>query len=421
MNSTVLQGEWWPFVFPGARARADRARTRAPARGHRRGEQPAAARREDATVVRLAHDVRAARRPRRSPTWRRRDRVGDRCARAASGAPAPSETLVEVRGLEVDYGIERPVHAVDGVDLDDRRRRDRRARRASRAAARAPSRTRLCRSSARPATSSAAAFSSAARTSRGKSQRGAAQLPLAQRLDGVPERDERAQPGACASATQFVDMMQAHERISKRDALARAGELLELVGIDRRRVALVSARALGRHAPARDHRDGARARAGARDPRRADDGARRRRAARDPPADRGRSSASAASRCSSSRTTSRCCSRSPTGSRSCTRARSSRRRARPVLHDDRRCIRTRRACCESFPPLTGPRAAAHRDSRLAAGSRATRRSAAASIRAARTACPATARSTRGRRRSGRVLREVAPGHFVACHRVEVGG
>ena len=35
---------------------------------------------------------------------------------------------------------------------------------------------------------------------------------------------------------QFVDMMQAHERISRRDALRRAGELLELVGIDPRRV-----------------------------------------------------------------------------------------------------------------------------------------------------------------------------------------
>ena len=31
---------------------------------------------------------------------------------------------------------------------------------------------------------------------------------------------------------QFVDMMQAHERISKRRSLERAGELLEMVGID---------------------------------------------------------------------------------------------------------------------------------------------------------------------------------------------
>ena len=35
---------------------------------------------------------------------------------------------------------------------------------------------------------------------------------------------------------QFVDMMRAHERISRRGAVARAGELLELVGIDGRRV-----------------------------------------------------------------------------------------------------------------------------------------------------------------------------------------
>jgi peptide/nickel transport system ATP-binding protein len=35
---------------------------------------------------------------------------------------------------------------------------------------------------------------------------------------------------------QFVDMMRAHEPVKKRDALARAGELLELVGIDAGRV-----------------------------------------------------------------------------------------------------------------------------------------------------------------------------------------
>src|SRR5215470_9593430 len=35
---------------------------------------------------------------------------------------------------------------------------------------------------------------------------------------------------------QFVDMMRAHEHISKRDALNQAGELLEVVGIDKRRV-----------------------------------------------------------------------------------------------------------------------------------------------------------------------------------------
>jgi len=35
---------------------------------------------------------------------------------------------------------------------------------------------------------------------------------------------------------QFIDMMRAHERISKRRALSDAGDLLEVVGLDRRRV-----------------------------------------------------------------------------------------------------------------------------------------------------------------------------------------
>src|SRR6476660_1966089 len=35
---------------------------------------------------------------------------------------------------------------------------------------------------------------------------------------------------------QFIDAMQAHEKIHRKQALARAGELLELVGIDHRRV-----------------------------------------------------------------------------------------------------------------------------------------------------------------------------------------
>ena len=42
-NSTVLQGEWWPFLFPGPRARAHRRRARLPARRNRRGQQPAPA------------------------------------------------------------------------------------------------------------------------------------------------------------------------------------------------------------------------------------------------------------------------------------------------------------------------------------------------------------------------------------------
>ena len=34
----------------------------------------------------------------------------------------------------------------------------------------------------------------------------------------------------------FIDMMRAHEQISRRRALTRAAELLDLVGIDKRRI-----------------------------------------------------------------------------------------------------------------------------------------------------------------------------------------
>ena len=43
VNSTVLQDEWWTFVFPGLRARADRRGARVHPRRTRRGQQPAAA------------------------------------------------------------------------------------------------------------------------------------------------------------------------------------------------------------------------------------------------------------------------------------------------------------------------------------------------------------------------------------------
>ena len=71
---------------------------------------------------------------------------------------------------------------------------------------------------------------------------------------------------------QFVDMMRAHERISKRDALARAGDAARARRHRRAPRPLVPARAVRRHAPARDHRDGARARPELIDPGRADHG-----------------------------------------------------------------------------------------------------------------------------------------------------
>ena len=77
---------------------------------------------------------------------------------------------------------------------------------------------------------------------------------------------------------QIVEQIRAHDRkISKAQALDRAVELMERVGIPRaaERAALLPARVLRRHAPARDDRDGAVVLAQAADRRRADDRARR--------------------------------------------------------------------------------------------------------------------------------------------------
>ncbi len=74
----------------------------------------------------------------------------------------------------------------------------------------------------------------------------------------------------------------------------------------------------------------------------------------------------------------------------------------------------------SFPPLTGPRLPAHRDPRLAAGPARPADRAAASIRAARTASPSSLGLYTRQTTERPVLREIEPGHQVACHLVEEG-
>ena len=157
---------------------------------------------------------------------------------------------------------------------------------ASRAAARARSRAPSCRSSSRRPRSRAGASSSAARTSSRMSREELRRVRW-RHVSLVFQSAMNVLNPVMRVGDQFVDMFKAHDRVRKSDALARAGDLLELVGHRSRARALVPARALGRHAAARRDRNGACARARADRDGRADDGARRRRAARDPAGARG--------------------------------------------------------------------------------------------------------------------------------------
>jgi peptide/nickel transport system ATP-binding protein len=150
------------------------------------------------------------------------------------GAPA-REPLVELRGLVVEYGVgERLVRAVDGIDLSI-----------------APGEILgLAGESGCGKTTVANALmqvlSPAARISGGHILFQGADLTRKRRdelrkfrwrnVSMVFQSAMNALNPVMRVGDQFVDMMRAHERISKRDALRRGGELLELVGIDARRI-----------------------------------------------------------------------------------------------------------------------------------------------------------------------------------------
>jgi peptide/nickel transport system ATP-binding protein len=153
---------------------------------------------------------------------------------SSRGSARSSETLVEVRGLRVDYGIERPVHAVDGVDLNIR----------------AGEIVGLAGESGCGKTTVANAILGVMRPPghivggsilfRGEDIAKLNQEELRKfrwrNVSMVFQSAMNALNPVLRVGAQFVDMMQAHEKISKRDALKRAGDLLEIVGIDRRRV-----------------------------------------------------------------------------------------------------------------------------------------------------------------------------------------
>ena len=117
-NSSLLQGEWWPFLFPGVALALTIARSSSSSPG-RRGERSAASA-EDATDRRLLMPFF---RP-RSVAPERRDRAAGAAVQRPGGE---ARALVELRELVVDYVLAgRRMRAVDHVNLADPRRRDRR-------------------------------------------------------------------------------------------------------------------------------------------------------------------------------------------------------------------------------------------------------------------------------------------------------
>ena len=115
----------------------------------------------------------------------------------------------------------------------------------------------------------------------------AAQAALARHRDRLPERDERAEPGAARAGPAARRDPRAPAAAQRSEAMEKAAALLDLVGHPAVAAAQLPARAVRRHAAAGDDRDGAGRRPGDRHHGRADDRARRGGAAGHPGADRG--------------------------------------------------------------------------------------------------------------------------------------
>jgi peptide/nickel transport system ATP-binding protein len=141
------------------------------------------------------------------------------------------ETLIEVRGLQVDYGR---VRAVDGVDLDIR------AGEVVGLAGESGSGKSTVANAVMQILRPPARIAGGTIRFRGEDltalDREALRRHRWRNVSMVFQSAMNALNPVMRVGDQFVDTMKAHEHVDKRHALERAGDLLETVGIDRRRL-----------------------------------------------------------------------------------------------------------------------------------------------------------------------------------------
>ena len=196
---------------------------------------------------------------------------------------------------------------------------------------------------------------------------------------------------------QLAEAVLLHQDVSRKQAYARALEMLKAVGIPRaeRRIDDYPAPVLGRHAPARDDRHGAHQQPRPDHRRRADDRARRHHAGADPDAAQ---AAPGGLRVRGDHDHARPGRRRRDGRRRDRDVRGSRRRARPGAVDLQRAAPPVHVGADGIAAASSTSTSSG-STRSPASRRpcSTRRPAAASIPGARTRCPCAARRTRGSR------------------------
>ena len=147
----------------------------------------------------------------------------------------PREALVELRQLAVEYGVgERSVRAVDGVDLTIR------AGEVVGLAGESGCGKSTVANALMQILRPPARLVSGSIVFRGEDLTEKSREELRQyrwrNVSMVFQSAMNALNPVMRVGDQFVDMMRAHQKVSKRTALARAGELLDIVGIDPRRL-----------------------------------------------------------------------------------------------------------------------------------------------------------------------------------------